>query len=187
MGMTPSKYRKGGEGMNITFTICTCHLGRLLIGTTDRGVCAIHLRPSNDDDELRAVLYREYPLAEIVETDDLMCDWVVQILDHVAGTHPDLDLPIDTQATAFQLNVWQALRAIPYGETRTYGEIAASLGRPNAARAVAKAVNSNHVAMLIPCHRAERKDGEVTEYYSQGAEEARRAMRENERTFRRAP
>lgn len=177
LGMTPLTYSKGGAGMEIAYLICSCKLGRLLVGTTERGVCAVHLRQS--DDELRAMLHREYPLAEISETDE-MCGWVQQILAHIDGSRPHLNLPVDVQATAFQLNVWQTLRAIPYGETRTYGEIAASIGKPKAARAVAKAVNSNHVAMIIPCHRAGRVDGEATTYYSAGAEESRRLMRENE-------
>ena len=104
----------------------------------------------------------------------------MQILAHIDGTQPHLDLPVDIQATAFQLNVWQTLRAIPYGETRTYGEIAESLGKPNAARAVAEAVNANHIAVVVPCHRAGRKDGEATQYYSSGAEESRRVLLQNE-------
>jgi AraC family transcriptional regulator of adaptative response/methylated-DNA-[protein]-cysteine methyltransferase len=124
-------------------------------------------------------MHREYPLAEISETDE-MCSWVQQILAHIDGSRPHLNLPVDVQATAFQLNVWQTLRAIPYGETRTYGEIAASLGQPKAARAVAKAVNANRISMVIPCHRAGCVDGEATKYYSPGGEEARRLLLEHE-------
>lgn len=178
LGMTPLTYSKGGTGMAIDYLICTCKLGRLLVGTTGRGVCAVHLR--QNDDELRDMLRREYPLAEIHETDD-MCEWVQEILAHIDGSHPHLDLPVDIRATAFQLNVWQALRTIPYGETRTYGEIAESIGRPKAARAVAEAVNANHLSMVIPCHRAGRTDGEATTYYSPSGEEARRLLREHER------
>ncbi|MCC6804115.1 MAG: methylated-DNA--[protein]-cysteine S-methyltransferase [Anaerolineae bacterium] len=177
LGMTPLTYSKGGAGMKIAYLICNCKLGRLLVGKTGRGVCAVHLRQS--DDELRAMLHREYPLAEIHETDE-MCGWVHDILAHIDGSRPHLNLPLDIQATAFQLNVWQTLRAIPYGETRTYGDIAASIGKPKAARAVAEAVHSNHVAMIIPCHRAGRVDGEATAYYSPGAEESRRILREHE-------
>lgn len=187
LGMTPLTYSKGGTGMEISYLICTSKLGRLLVGKTERGVCAVHLRRNNNDAELRDVLYREYPYAEIVERDDDMCSWVLQILAHIDGTQPHLDLPVDTQATAFQLHVWQALRDIPYGETRTYGEIAESLGKPKAARAVAKAVNSNHLAVVIPCHRAGRKDGEATEYYSPGAEESRRVLLKNEQEMAHQP
>ncbi len=141
LGMTPLTYSRGGAGMEITYMICDSALGRLLVGKTERGVCAINIRPS--DDELRAWLRREYPLAKIVENDGAMSDWVRQILDHIDGKRPHLDLPLDIQATAFQLTVWQALRETPYGETRTYGEIAASIGHPHAARAVAKAVKDN--------------------------------------------
>lgn len=178
LGMTPLTYSKGGAGMAIAYLICTCKLGRLLVGTTERGVCAVHLR--QNDDELRDMLRREYPLAEIRET-DAMCEWVQKILAHIDGSHPHLDLPVDIRATAFQLNVWQALRAIPYGETRTYGEIAESIGRPKAARAVAEAVNANRLSMVIPCHRAGCTDGEATAYYSPGGEETRRLLRRHER------
>ncbi len=178
LGMTPLTYSRGGAGMAINYLICNCKLGRLLVGKTERGVCAVHLRQS--DDELRQALHGEYPLAEIVETDDAMCDWVRQILAHIDGTQPHLNLPVDIQATAFQLNVWQALRDIPYGETRTYGEIAVSLGKPKAARAVAEAVHANRVIAIIPCHRAGRVDGEATEYYTPSQEDSRRRLLENE-------
>jgi AraC family transcriptional regulator of adaptative response/methylated-DNA-[protein]-cysteine methyltransferase len=178
LGMTPLTYSRGGAGMKINYMICTTRLGRLLVGKTERGVCAIHLR--QNDADLHAQIRREYPLAEIIETDGPLCRWVRQILDHIEGKHPHLDLPLDIQATAFQLNVWQALRQIPYGETRTYGEIAASLGKPNAARAVAEAVEANRVIMVIPCHRAEREDGEPSSYYTPQSEYSFHMLRENE-------
>lgn len=178
LGMTPLTYSRGGAGMTIKYLICTCKLGRLLVGITERGICAVSLRQS--DDELRDVLSGEYPLADIIETDDAMCDWVLQILAHIDGSQPHLNLPVDIRATAFQLNVWQALRDIPYGETRTYGEIAASLGKPKAARAVAEAVHANRMIAIIPCHRAARADGEATEYYNLSQEESRRLLLENE-------
>lgn len=178
LGMTPLTYSKGGAGMRIQYLICGCKLGRLLVGATERGVCAVSLRQS--DDELRSVLASEYPLAEIIETDDDLSGWVKQILAHIDGTLPHLNLPVDIQATAFQLSVWQALRAIPYGETRTYGEIAAALGKPKAARAVAEAVHANPVLAVIPCHRAGRADGAATEYYTPSQEESRRLLLANE-------
>ncbi len=179
LGMTPLTYSKGGAGMQIEYLICNSKLGRLLVGKTERGICAVHLRKSSDD-ELRQVLFTEYPLAQITEIDGPMCAWVHAILAHIDGTLPHLDLPLDIQATAFQLNVWLRLRAIPYGETRTYGEIAAALGNPNSARAVAEAVQANHLAIVIPCHRAGRTDGAATQYYSPGAEESRRLLLKNE-------
>ncbi len=177
LGMTPLTYSRGGAGMKISYMICTTKLGRLLVGKTERGVCAIHLR--ENDSDLHEQIRREYPLAEIDENDDL-CSWVRQILNHIEGTHPHLELPLDIQATAFQLNVWQTLRQIPYGESRTYGEIAASLGKPKAARAVAEAVNANPVIMVIPCHRVGRQDGEPTSYYTPETQYSFHALRENE-------
>lgn len=178
LGMTPRTYSRGGEGMEIAYSTFATQLGRLLVGKTERGVCAVHIRQT--DDELRAQIKREYPLAQIVEQEGALCAWVRAILNHIDGTQPHLDLPLDIQATAFQLNVWLALRTIPYGETRTYGEIAETIGHPNAARAVAEAVHANPVVMVIPCHRVERKDGEPSRYYSTGAEEQRRVLLENE-------
>ena len=184
--MTPLTYSKGGAGMKIHYLICDCALGRLLVGKTERGVCAVHLR--HNDNLLRELLQREYPLAQIIEDeDDAMCGWVMAILAHIDGTEPDLDLPLDIQATAFQMSVWQALRAIPYGETRTYGEIAKAIGHPKAARAVAEAVNANPVSLVIPCHRTGCKDGEATHYYSPGAEEARRTLRKHEQEISHRP
>ena len=178
LGMTPLTYSRGGAGMEITYTITSTKLGRLLVGKTERGVCAVHIRQT--DEELREQLYREYPLADIVEEDDDICSWVKAILNHIDGTQPHLDLPLDVQATAFQLNVWQALRDIPYGESRTYATIAKSIGKPKAASAVAKAIDANPLLMVIPCHRTECQDGEPSHYYTPAAEETRRRLRENE-------
>lgn len=178
LGMTPLTYSRGGAGMNITYTIMSTSLGRLLVGKTERGVCAVHIRPT--DAELREQLQREYPLAQIVEEEDDICAWVKAILSHIDGTQPHLELPLDVQATAFQLNVWLALRAIPYGETRTYASIARSLGKPQAASAVAKAIDANPVLMVIPCHRTETEEGEPSHYYTPQGKETRRRLRENE-------
>ncbi|MEP7293392.1 MAG: methylated-DNA--[protein]-cysteine S-methyltransferase [Chloroflexota bacterium] len=178
LGMTPLTYSRGGAGMAISYLICTSKLGRLLVGKTERGVCAVHIRPT--DDALREQLYDEYPLAEIVEDEDDMCGWVLQILAYIDGTQPHLDLPLDVQATAFQLNVWQALRDIPYGETRTYATIAKALGKPKAASAVAKAVDANPVLMLIPCHRVECEDGTDSHYGSPAGKKTRALLRQNE-------
>jgi AraC family transcriptional regulator of adaptative response/methylated-DNA-[protein]-cysteine methyltransferase len=178
LGMTPLTYSRGGAGMEISYMITTTRLGRLMVAKTERGVCAVHIRQT--DEELREQLYREYPLADIVEKDDDICSWVRAILNHIEGTQPHLDLPLDVQATAFQLNVWQALRDIPYGETRTYASIAQSLGKPKAASAVAKAIDANPLLMVIPCHRTECQDGEPSHYYTPAAEETRRLLRENE-------
>lgn len=164
LGMTPATYSRGGKGMLIHYTICRCHLGLLLVGMTERGVCAVHL--GTGEDELIAQLHREYPLAVIERNHNHLCDWVQQIIEYLNGWQTSIDCPLDVQATSFQLRVWHELRRIPYGETRTYQEIAQALGKPNAASAVAAAVEANPVAVLIPCHRAAREDGEVTTRYS---------------------
>lgn len=176
LGMTPAEYRNGGEGMLIQYAIITTTLGRLLVGTTDRGVCAVHLADpaiKDCDLELEAVLFSEYPLALFHRNRYQFCDWVEEIVAHVNGHATHLDLPLDLRATSFQLRVWDELRKIPYGETRTYQQIAEAIGQPNAARAVAEAVDSNRVAVVIPCHRTCRKDGEPTAYYSERSVRAR--------------
>ncbi len=162
LGMTPATYRKGGEGMQIDYTIVDCPLGRLLVAATERGVCAIYLGDS--DAELQAMLAKEYPLAEMLTEDAHLEIWVAAIVDYLTGAQPHLDLPLDLQATAFQRRVWQELQAIPYGETRTYSEIAQAVGDPKATRAVANACASNPVALAIPCHRVVRKDGSLGGY-----------------------
>lgn len=187
MGMTPAVYRRGGEGMRIGYSIVDTTLGRMLVATTEHGVCAVHLGSSHSrdcDTELEDVLHAEYPLAHITRNRDMICEWVDAIVHHVNTCQSNLsifDLPLDIRATAFQLRVWQELRRIPFGETRTYGEIAAALGHPGAASAVAGAVDANPVAVLVPCHRAERRDGQTSSYYSQRARTAREALIASER------
>jgi len=162
LGMTPATYRRGGRGMRIQYTIADSPLGRLLVGATDRGVSAVCLH--DDDRALEKALREEYPEAEIRRDDAERGPWVEAILAHLAGRQPHLDLPIDVQATAFQWQVWEALRRIPYGETRTYAEVARALGRPTATRAVARACATNRVALVIPCHRVVGKGGSLTGY-----------------------
>jgi AraC family transcriptional regulator of adaptative response/methylated-DNA-[protein]-cysteine methyltransferase len=154
LGMSPSVYRRGGEGMQVQYTIVDAPndtLGRLLVAATPRGVCAVAM--GSDDGELTRALSREYPAATIAADAGALAQSAAAIVAHLAGREPRLDLPLDVQATAFQWQVWQALAAIPYGETRSYGEVAASIGRPTAVRAVARACATNPVALAIPCHR----------------------------------
>jgi AraC family transcriptional regulator of adaptative response/methylated-DNA-[protein]-cysteine methyltransferase len=162
LGMTPSAYRKGGAGMHVGYTIVDSPLGRLLVGATERGVCAVSLGDS--DGYLEAALRREYPAAEVQHDQAGLDPWVGVILGYLDGTRPDLDLPLDVQATAFQWRVWEALRAIPYGSTRSYGEVARAVGEPNAARAVAMACASNPVALVVPCHRVIGQSGKLSGY-----------------------
>jgi AraC family transcriptional regulator, regulatory protein of adaptative response / methylated-DNA-[protein]-cysteine methyltransferase len=162
LGMAPSTYRRGGAGMNIRYTIVDSPLGRLLVGATTKGVCAVAMGAS--DAELQCALAREYPAAAIARDEGALAGWTRQILAHLDGKRPRLDLPLDVQATAFQWQVWQALASIPYGETRTYSEVAAAIGRPRAVRAVARACATNPVALAIPCHRVVASSGETAGY-----------------------
>jgi AraC family transcriptional regulator of adaptative response/methylated-DNA-[protein]-cysteine methyltransferase len=146
----------------IRFTTVSSPIGRLLVAATKRGVCAVALGRS--DAELRDALDREYPHATISRDRQSLAEWTRQILDHLAGRRPRLDLPLDIQATAFQWQVWQALTAIPYGATRSYAEVAKSIGRPRAVRAVARACAANPAAVAIPCHRVVPSGGGIGGY-----------------------
>lgn len=156
LGMTPSSYKKKGEGMTIFYSVVDCPLGQLLVGVTERGICKISLGDSSD--ELIQLMDKEFALAERILDDEGVGYWVEKIIAYLEGWQPNLDLPLDIRATAFQLKVWQQLQKIPVGETRTYSDIAEAIGQPTANRAVANACGSNPVALVIPCHRIIRKD-----------------------------
>ena len=162
LGMTPAAYRKGGKGAEIAFAITDSPLDRLLVGATALGVAAVYL--GDDDAELEAALRAEYPAAAISRDDRGLGRWIEPLLAHLQGRQPHLDLPLDVRATAFQRQVWEALRAIPYGETRSYGQIAEAIDKPKAVRAVANACASNRVSLLVPCHRVVAADGALTGY-----------------------
>jgi AraC family transcriptional regulator of adaptative response/methylated-DNA-[protein]-cysteine methyltransferase len=150
----------------------------LLVAATERGVCAVKLGDS--DAALQADLRKEYPAAEIQRMDAALQGSVELLLDYLAGKQPHLDLPLDIQATAFQWQVWEKLRAIPYGKTRSYGEVAKAMGRPKAVRAVARACASNPVALVIPCHRVIREDQSLGGY--RWGLERKKKLLEQERT-----
>jgi AraC family transcriptional regulator of adaptative response/methylated-DNA-[protein]-cysteine methyltransferase len=162
LGMTPATYQRGGRDMQIRFTVVACPLGRLLLAGTQRGICAVYL--GDADAPLEAVLRDEYPAAKISREDTSLGPWAGEVVHHLNGKQPHLDLPLDVQATAFQWRVWQELLAIPYGSTRSYAEIARALGQPTAARAVARACATNPVSVIIPCHRVVREDGGLGGY-----------------------
>ncbi len=162
LGMTPSTYKKGGAGMTIFFSAVSCPLGWLLVAATDRGVCKVSLgdQPGPLIDDLSA----EFANAERLRDDDGLGFWVERIVAYLEGWQPDINLPLDLRATAFQLKVWRELQTIPLGETRSYSEIAAAIGQPSASRAVANACARNPVALLIPCHRIIRADSSLGGY-----------------------
>lgn len=162
LGMTPAIYRRGGQGLTINYTTLPCELGRLLVAATTHGICAVRL--GDTDEKLEADLRAEYPGAEIINSQSTLAPAVQKLLNYLAGKQPVIDLPLDIQATAFQAQVWKNLRAIPYGETRSYSELARAMGQPTAVRAVARACASNPVALIVPCHRVIRSDSSLGGY-----------------------
>lgn len=161
LGMTPATYSRGGRGVQIDYTIVASPLGRLLVAVTERGVCAVKM--ADTDVELEKDLRAEFPEAKLQRADSHLKDSVQQILNHLNdNTH--IDLPLDIRATAFQRQVWEKLRAIPYGQTLSYGDVAKALGKPGAVRAVGRACATNPVALVIPCHRVVREDKSLGGY-----------------------
>ncbi len=162
LGMTPGGYQRGGKGMQIAYTVAESPLGLLLVAATQHGVCTVSLGDSEAD--LTDALSREYSAAQVQREDATLGQWVEAIVEHLSGRLPLIEVPLDIRATAFERLVWEQLRRIPYGETRSYGEIARSISQPKAARAVAKACSKNPVAVVIPCHRVIRGDGGLGGY-----------------------
>ncbi len=176
LGMTPASYRAGGAGAAITYAVVACSLGSLLVASTDRGVCQIAL--GDDPDELEARLVAEFHAAHVRRDDGTLRDVVAMVLDAIAGGTPSRDLPLDLRGTAFQRRVWEELRRIPAGQTRTYAQVAAAIGRPNAARAVGRACATNPAPVVVPCHRVVPAAGGLGNY-SMGVER-KRALLERE-------
>jgi AraC family transcriptional regulator, regulatory protein of adaptative response / methylated-DNA-[protein]-cysteine methyltransferase len=162
LGMTPATYRKGGQGMKIGYTIAKSPLGKVLVAATERGVSAVYL--GDAENTMIAELREEYPQAEIAPATDSFRRWVSEIVQRIEGKQPRMELPLDLQATAFQRRVWQELQRIPRGRTRTYSQVARSLGQPKAVRAVARACATNPVSVVVPCHRVIREDGALAGY-----------------------
>ncbi len=162
LGMTPAVYRKGGENMEIGYSIAKSALGRILVAATGRGISAVYLGDS--DAKLLSELHQEYPKAAITPAADTFERWVKEIVQRVEGKPPRVELPLDLQATAFQRRVWQELQRIPRGATRTYSQVARALGNPKAVRAVARACATNPVSIVVPCHRVIREDGKLAGY-----------------------
>jgi AraC family transcriptional regulator of adaptative response/methylated-DNA-[protein]-cysteine methyltransferase len=162
LGMTPAAYRRRGKGMKIRYAVGTCMLGYLLVGQTERGLCEVSLGDS--EDAVVGWLKHDYPYAEVERDDQHLAQLLKTIIALAQGDARQIELPLDLQASAFQLRVWDALRAIPYGETRSYQEIAKAINQPTAARAVAGACASNRIALVIPCHRVVRENGDAGGY-----------------------
>jgi AraC family transcriptional regulator of adaptative response/methylated-DNA-[protein]-cysteine methyltransferase len=162
LGMTPGAVRRGGEGEVIRTAFADCPFGRLLVGATDKGVCFIGF--AEPDEALLGDLRQRFPRASIVADDVALTVAVGAVLDFLEEPKQSLDLPLDLRGTAFQQRVWRTLCHIPPGETRTYGELAAMIGDPRAARAVARSCARNPVSLAVPCHRVIGKDGNLTGY-----------------------
>jgi AraC family transcriptional regulator, regulatory protein of adaptative response / methylated-DNA-[protein]-cysteine methyltransferase len=181
LGMTPSQYRRGGEGVAIAYACTRTPLGLMLLAATDRGLCFLQF--GETEEALAAALHGEYPAAQIApmgkERAPEFGAWMEALRQHLEGRRPRLDLPLDIRATAFQARVWNYLRSIPYGETRSYAQVAEGIGSPTAVRAVARACASNTVALAIPCHRVIRGDGAESGY--RWGVERKQALLERER------
>jgi AraC family transcriptional regulator of adaptative response/methylated-DNA-[protein]-cysteine methyltransferase len=164
LGMTPASYRRGGAGVRIRYTIADAPIGRVLVATTDRGVCAVELGATNADVE--RALRKDFPHAALERDDEEHATWVRAVLDRVRDPRRARAnrIPLDVDGSTFQQQVWKALQDIPVGERRSYAEVAAAIGRPTATRAVARACATNRVAVVIPCHRVVRGDGALSGY-----------------------
>jgi AraC family transcriptional regulator of adaptative response/methylated-DNA-[protein]-cysteine methyltransferase len=162
LGMTPGTRRRGGSGETIRFVTVATPLGWALVAATARGICMTAL--GDDRDSLAAALRERFPRAELVAEDAGLKEWADRIVRFITAPEQNLDLPLDIRGTAFQARVWRALQKIPLGKTASYTEIAARLGQPKAVRAVAQACAANKLALVVPCHRVIRSDGELGGY-----------------------
>ncbi len=162
LGMAPRRYRDGGRGETIRYTSVETPLGVVVAAATERGVCSIQLGP--EESVLTTSLREEFPHAVIERDDESLEELAVVLAGAVRGEPGAMRLPLDVEGTAFQIRVWEALRSIPLGETRTYAQVAAAIGAPRAVRAVGSACGANVVALAVPCHRVLRSDGTLGGY-----------------------
>jgi AraC family transcriptional regulator of adaptative response/methylated-DNA-[protein]-cysteine methyltransferase len=162
LGMAPSAFRKGGANAEIRFAVGECSLGSILVAASDKGVCAISF--GDEPDALLRDLQDKFPRANLIGADAGFERLVAKVVGFVEAPSIGLDLPLDVRGTAFQHRVWAALRDIPFGATVSYAQIAERIGKPRAARAVARACAANNIAVAIPCHRVVRNDGALSGY-----------------------
>ncbi len=163
LGMSPTAMKSGGAGETIHYATTQSPLGRILVATTARGLCAVLF--ADTDAEAILALRDRFPQAVLrPSTDDTLDAALRFVLSHLTETPTAATLPFHVRATAFQQRVWQALLAIPRGETRTYAQIAEAIGSPSAVRAVGTACGSNLLAVVVPCHRVVGADGRLTGY-----------------------
>jgi AraC family transcriptional regulator of adaptative response/methylated-DNA-[protein]-cysteine methyltransferase len=179
IGMTPATYRKGAPGVRIRYATADCSLGRILLAATERGICSVKVGSS--DSMLIAELFKEFPKAIMEGDQETLGSWVSEVVAQVERGDVPFSLPLDIQATAFQRRVYEALRRIPRGETRSYSQLASEIGDANACRAVAQACAHNPVAIVIPCHRVVQADGGLGGY--RWGKERKRELLEREKTI----
>lgn len=176
LGMTASQYRNGGDRAHVKFVVGTCQLGEFLVAESERGICAILL--GEQAESLISELETEFPRSQLTPGDEAFESRVAQVISFIESPGAEFILPLDIRGTAFQQQVWQALRAIPPGTTMSYSELAARIGKPAAVRAVAGACAANTLAVAIPCHRVIRSDGGLSGY--RWGVERKRQLLENE-------
>jgi AraC family transcriptional regulator of adaptative response/methylated-DNA-[protein]-cysteine methyltransferase len=166
LGMKPKEYRSGADRLTIRYAVQQTAVGLMLVAATERGVCAVEFGDTPED--LEKSLRGEYPAAEITAVDkpypEPFRQWLADLSRQINGTQPAHQLPLDVQVSAFRARVYEQLRTIPAGETRSYSEVAAAIGRPSATRAVARACATNPVAVTVPCHRVVRRNGDMAGY-----------------------
>jgi len=184
LGITPGQYREGGGGTAISYAVAPTPLGLTLMAATDRGLCSVQF--GETEAQLRAALAGEFPRATIAPMAPASAEpfaaWMRSLAEHLSGSRPSIDLPLDLRGTAFQMKVWRFLQRIPYGEVRSYTEVANAIGAPSAVRAVGSACAANRIGVLVPCHRVLRGDGGLGGY--RWGLERKRALIDAERAGR---
>ncbi|WP_052128772.1 methylated-DNA--[protein]-cysteine S-methyltransferase [Neosynechococcus sphagnicola] len=178
LGMTPTEYQQGGNGMEIQFAVKPSSLGWVLVAATTQGICAIHL--GDTVEELATQLQHQFPQAQLRQWDPSVENWLDQVIAWIETPQRGLNLPLDIQGTAFQQRVWQALQDIPLGRTTSYAAISTQIGNPKAVRAVARACAANQFAVAVPCHRVVGSDGALRGY--RWGSDRKRALLEREAT-----